>query len=462
MSAVADVKPSPFVPQTVAAPPAPLGTWEAAAALIRNPIEVWHDGLFDLPARRFDFLGGDYLQVMDPVLMQTVLLDEAASFRKAPIQQRIIRPGVGQGLLVVEDETWRFQRRAASPAFRYEAMKAIVPTMAAAGEAAANRILKSADSPAGVDVMPEMTRATFEVIAATLLGGEDPSFDQEAVAQSVTEYIETIGAVDILDLLGAPDWVPRLARLKGQSAVRALREAADAALARRRASGELGQDLLGQMLKARDPETGEGLNDVELRDNIVTFIAAGHETTALALTWALYLIAGDEAAQERLAAEARAVAGDGPITAEHLERLPFHEQVLKESMRLYPPAVLLQRQAIRPVRVGENQLEIGSEVMCLIYVMHRSRRLWENPERFDPDRFSPERSEGRHRFAFMPFGGGPRICIGMKFAYMEAAAILAALVRRLRFELVPGQIVTPRMRVTLRPEGGMPLLVRAR
>jgi cytochrome P450 len=460
MDALAAERTGGFLPQTVTPPAEPLGTFDAAAALIRNPIEAWHEGLYDLPSRRFDFLGGDYLQIMDPALMQAVLLDEVGAFRKSPTQQRIVRPGVGQGLLVVEDDAWRFQRRAASPAFRYEAMKAIVPTMAAAGEAAADRMRAAAGEAA--DVMPEMTRATFEVIAATLLGGDDPSFDQEAVAHSVTDYIETIGAVDVMDLIGVPDFIPRFSRLRGQPAVKALRDAADAALVRRRAGGELGQDLLAQMLRARDPETGHGLNDIELRDNIVTFIAAGHETTALALTWALYLIAGDEDVQDRLAAEARSVAGDAPLAWEHLEKLHLHEQVIKESMRLYPPALLLMRQATRAVCIGEHQLEIGSDVMCLVYVMHRSRRLWENPERFDPGRFSPERSEGRHRFAFMPFGGGPRICIGMKFAYMEAAAILAALVRKLRFGLVPGRVVTPRMRVTLRPDGGMPLRVEAR
>jgi cytochrome P450 len=463
-------RPAPFTPTTVTPPRQALGTFASMAALIRNPLEAWHEELFELPSRRLDWLGSDYLQVMDPALMQSVLLDDIDSFRKSPVQQRVVRPGVGDGLLVVEGEAWRFQRRAAAPAFRHDAMLALAPAMAAAGERAADRLLAAASPGRSVDVLPEMTRATFDVIAATLLGGDDPSFDQEAVARAVTGYVETIGAVNLFDLLGVPDWIPRPGRGPGRRAIATLRGAADAALARRRArhqhGGDLGdgfgEDLLGRMLAARDPETGRGLSDIELRDNIVTFIGAGHETTALALTWSLYLLAGDQGVQDRLAAEARAVAGEGPIGPGQVERLVLHEQVIKEAMRLYPPAVMLQRQAIRPVRVGEHQLEPGTEVMCLIYVMHRSRLLWERPDGFDPDRFAPERSEGRHRFAHMPFGAGPRICIGMRFAYLEAVAILAAVMRKARVALAPGHAALPRMRVTLRPDGGMPLLVTAR
>jgi cytochrome P450 len=461
-----DAPTATFTPSTVTPPRRALSTAGAMAALVRNPLESWHEELFELPSRRLAFLGTDYLQIMDPALMQSVLLDDIDSFRKSPVQQRVVRPGVGDGLLVVEGETWRFQRRAAAPAFRHDAMASLVPAMAAAGEAAADRMLAGAASGQAVDVLPEMTRATFDVIAATLLGGDDPSFDQEAVADAVTGYIETIGAVHLLDLLGAPDWIPRPGARRGKRAIAALRGAADAALANRRArvegGGDLGDDLLGRMLAARDPETGRGMSDVELRDNIVTFIGAGHETTALALTWSLYLLAGDEAAQERLAAEASAVAGDGPIAPEQVERLAFHEQVIKEAMRLYPPAVMVQRQAVKPVRVGWHDLEPGAEVMCLIYVMHRSRRLWEKPAAFDPDRFSPERAAGRHRFAHMPFGAGPRICIGMRFAYLEAAAILAAVMRKARVGLLPDYVARPRMRVTLRPEGGMPLVIQPR
>jgi cytochrome P450 len=241
-----------------------------------------------------------------------------------------------------------------------------------------------------------------------------------------------------------------------------MRRAAMSALARRRQSGEQRGDLLGQMLAARDPETGTRLSDEELRDNIVTFIAAGHETTAVALTWTLYLIANDAETQQRLVEEVRSVAGDAPLSAAHVEQLVFHEQVIKEAMRLYPPVALLQRRAVRDVDLGPVSLNAGEEAVCLIYCMHRNKRVWDQPEFFIPERFAPETSSGRHRFAYMPFGGGPRICIGMKFAYLEAAAILASLVRRLHFAPNPAHPIKPILRVTMRPQGGMPLYVSPR
>jgi cytochrome P450 len=221
-------------------------------------------------------------------------------------------------------------------------------------------------------------------------------------------------------------------------------------------------DLLGDLIAARDPETGRGLTDEELVDNILTFIGAGYETTAVALTWALYLIASAPEVQARLLEEATRVLGDRRITSEDLSQLTFHDQVIKETMRLYPPVAALQRRAIADTDLGPAQVQSGDEVVCLTYVMHRSRRLWDRPEAFDPDRFSPERSKDRHRFAYIPFGAGPRICIGAQFATMEMVAMLSTWVRRFTFEPAPGLAPLPRLRLTLRPDRPMRLTVRAR
>ncbi|HEX8569750.1 MAG TPA: cytochrome P450, partial [Caulobacteraceae bacterium] len=221
-------------------------------------------------------------------------------------------------------------------------------------------------------------------------------------------------------------------------------------------------DLLGALIGARDPETGQGLSEAELVDNTLTFIAAGHETTTGALTWALYLIANDPPTQARLLEEARAAYGDGPAGAEGLERLVFHDQVLQEAMRLFPPAAIISRRAARDIEVGPVRMRKGDDVNCMIYVMHRSSLLWERPAAFDPERFTPERRKARHRFAHMPFGGGPRVCIGARFAMNEAVVMLATLVRRLAFEPRPGAPPLPRVRATLRPAGGMPLVLRPR
>jgi cytochrome P450 len=210
-------------------------------------------------------------------------------------------------------------------------------------------------------------------------------------------------------------------------------------------------------LEARDPEAGQGLTDTELRDNIITFIGAGHETTSLALTWTLYLLAHAPEWQERLAAEARDVCGVGDVEAEHLPRLVQHEWVIKEAMRLYPPAPAMARTAAQDIELTNLSVQKGDQIILAIYPMHRHESLWDEPNRFDPERFSPERSKHHHRYQYIPFSGGPRICIGMRFAMMEAVTILAHLVRSAQVSQLPGFVPYPKTRITLRPDGGMRL-----
>jgi cytochrome P450 len=320
------------------------------------------------------------------------------------------------------------------------------------------------DGPAGepVDVTPLMTRAALDVVMQTLMAG-DESFDVAAAGPMMVQYLESVGKVNLLDLFGAPDWIPRPGRARNRRENARMRAMAAASLEARRARGQFDSgDLLGDLIAARDPETGRGLTDQELVDNILTFIGAGYETTAVALTWALYLIASAPGVQARLHEEATQVLGDRPITGEDVARLTFHDQVIKETMRLYPPVPVLQRRTIRNADLGPVQVRSGEEVGCLIYVLHRSRRLWDRPEAFDPDRFSPERSQDRHRFAFVPFGGGPRICIGAQFATIEMIALLSTFVRRFTFEPAPGLAPLPHLRLTLRPDRPMRLVVRPR
>jgi cytochrome P450 len=452
---------TPFVPETVTPPDKPLGLVRGLFQMVENPLFVWPKAMYENPYHGVRWLGRTFHYLRAPDHMKAVFLDHVDVFEKSPFQRRLVRPATGDGLLSAVGEHWRFQRRAASPAFRIDALRALVPAFATSAAATVERF-RSMGGHAPVDVMSQMQHATLDVIVETMLGGEDPGFRYESVAQSVTDYMEVMGHPDMFDMFGAPAWMPRPWAQKGRRAAAGLKQAAVDALDRRRASGEPRNDLLGLLLAARDPETGRGLSDVELRDNIVTFIGAGHETTALALTYSLYLIANAPEVQERLLAEVRRVAGDQPVDAAMVDAMPVHEQVIKEAMRLYPPVALIDRMPKEDIRIGDVEMKKGDLVFALIYVMHRHRMLWDRPEVFDPDRFSAERSEGRHRFQYMPFGAGPRICIGMKFAYMEAIAILATLVRSLRFRPNPAFRVTPNIRITLRPEGGMKLFVEAR
>jgi cytochrome P450 len=416
--------------------------------------------MYENPYHGVRWLGRTFHYFRQPDHMKAVFLDHADVFRKSPFQKKLLGPAVGDGMLTAEGEHWKFQRRAASPAFRIDALRALVPAFSASAEATVERM--KASGAGTVDVMGEMQHATLDVIVETILGGVDPNFGHDRMAKTVSDYIETMGKPDMLDMFGAPGWLPRPWGGKGRRAAGGLKKSAVDAIERRRKSGAQRKDLLGLLLAARDPETDKGLSDEELRDNVVTFIGAGHETTALTLTYTLYLIANTPEVQDRLLREVRDACGDRTIDAAMVDAMPFHEQVIKEAMRLYPPVAIIDRMANADIDLGAIKVQKGDLAFALVYIMHRHKLLWEHPERFDPDRFSEERSEGRPRFQYMPFGAGPRICIGMKFAYMEAVAILATLVRALRFRPNPAHRIEPNIRITLRPEGGMPLYVEKR
>ena len=453
--------PSLFTPRTVAPPPRPLSGFAAVAAMRRNMLEVIDAELFEVPFRRRRLFGRDYLAVCDPDLLQAILIDHADAFGRAASQQRVFRPAIGEGLLVAEGATWRRQRRAAAPAFRHELLRGMIPAFAAVANETSRRIaVLGRFGP--VDVEPQMRRATLDIIMRTLLASFEGDTDTHLVAANLREFAEAMARPTLLDLIGAPAWIPAPGRSLLRRRIGGMREEARRALDRRRpCQGEPG-DLLGALLGARDPETGQGLSDDELVDNILTFIGAGHETTAVMLTWALGLVARAPEVQERLAAEACEVLGDGPVTADNLDGLRFHEQVLNEALRLFTPGPFLLREAIRDVDLGPVAVTKVTEVWAYLYVIHRNPRLWDDPAAFDPDRFSPERSQGRHRFAFVPFGAGPRVCIGSRVAMMEAKTMLATLVRALSFAPASEEEPVPTFRLTLTPKGGMPLKINAR
>ena len=443
-----------FTPATVTPPPRRLSPMRTLLAMHRNALEAIDAELFDLPFRHVRMLGKDNLAVCDPDLIQAILLDQADAFGRSEVQQRAFRPFAGEGLLVAEGPEWRRQRRAAAPAFRHESLRRMVPAFAAAAQASTARLLAAAGP---VDVEPEMRRATLQVVMDTLLASYDGAAP-EVLARTL--FGGVVVRPTMLDMAGAPAWMPAPGRGLYLRRVRALRAQAREAVRRRRETDLDSGDLLGAMLAARDPATGEGLSDQQLADNIVTFIGAGHETTAVTLTWALYLIANAPSVQVRLRAEARDVFGDGSVTADGLERLNFHEQVIDETLRLFTPGPFILRTAVRDVDLGSVQVKAGTDVFCNLYVLHRSPRLWDDPAAFDPDRFSPERSAGRHRFAFIPFGAGPRVCIGARFAVMEAKTFLATYLRAFAVEPASAVQPLPRFRLTTGPDGGMPLKVR--
>ncbi|MFD6317367.1 cytochrome P450 [Methylorubrum thiocyanatum] len=439
----------------------PLGLFAFLKAVRANPIATWMDAHFEEFIVAGETAMGRVTVVSDPAVVRYLLVERAANYRKDDLQKRVLAPGLGDGLLTAEGDEWRLQRRTLAPIFSARHVAGFVAQMDAAGARLGRRLARR--DGATVDVALEMTRATLDVLERTIFTQGLPG-DPDALGRAITRLLESIGPIDPLDVFGFPAFVPRLGRLRARPALRFFAEVVDTLLDQRKAAlarGEAPHDLMTLLLAAQDPETGRGLSDLEVKANIVTFIAAGHETTANALTWALYCLSQDEAARDRVEAEVDAAAG--PDGALRLDRLPFTKAVMEETMRLFPPVPFLSRQALREDRIGRVKIPRNSTVIIAPWVMHRHRKLWDEPDAFMPERFFGAARDSIERFAYLPFGAGPRICIGQSFSVQEATLVLAHVARAVRFTLPADHPpVTPLHRVTLRPKDGLRMLAERR
>jgi cytochrome P450 len=451
-----------FVPPYPPRSDKPRGALSMILTLRRNPLEIWGKADFERSLAIGRSILGLRAAAHDPAAVRRVFLDNAGNYRKDELQLRILSPGLGKGLLTAEGESWRQQRRSLAPLFSPRQVAEFGPAMQRVAEATVKRVGHRRDG-AVTDVDELTSRMALEVLEQTLFSqglGREPSAFQKAV----TSYFNSFGRLDPLDLIGAPAFLPRLGRRRGRPALKFFDTAVDAIIDSRKAlldkGGEAPRDLLTLLLGAKDPETGLGMPEADIRANIVTFIMAGHETTANGLTWALYLLSESREWRER--AEAEADEAFDPGRPASLERCEVLRAVFEEALRLYPPAATLTRQAIADDEILGVRIPAGTVVAISPYVLHRRRGLWDNPDAFDPGRFLGERRECIDRFAYIPFGAGPRVCIGMAFATQEAIVILANFLRAFRFDLVEGHQVMPQQRVTLRPREGMKMHAKRR
>jgi cytochrome P450 len=384
-------------------------------------------------------------------LAHELLVDHADDFVKSR-GLRLARAMLGDGLLTSEHDLHKRQRKLMAPAFSHRRIASYASTMADLTE----RAQATFEDGAVVDVADQMMRLTLAIVGKTLFD-TDVSCEADAVGPAMTTANHYVS--EQVTRLPTPLWLPTRRNREVKRAIRTLDEIIYRLIAARRAAGvDLG-DVLSTLVMTRDEVTGEGMNDRQIRDEAVTLFLAGHETTANALAWSFYLLARHPEIYERVAAEARGVLGGGSPTMEDLPRLPTALAVVKEAMRLYPPAYIIGRSAERDVTLGGVELHRGDTVFVNIYGMHRRADYFAEPERFSPERFAPEREKQLVRGAYLPFGSGPRICIGNHFAMMEGQLILAALAQRLRFCPVDGREVEPEPLVTLRPRGGLPMRV---
>ncbi|KIC52066.1 cytochrome P450 [Tateyamaria sp. ANG-S1] len=401
--------------------------------------------------------GKRWHMITDPEAIKRMVLDNLDNYPKSLVTKNLLKPAIGESIFIAEGAEWRWQRRTAAPVFTHRNMMNLAPIMTGAAERCADRI--AAAGPRAVNLLDEMVNTTFDVIAdVTFSGGE--AFDRAGVHRAIEDYIAEAGKVSLFDIIGAPDWVPRPGRVISGQAMRETKAVADRAIEDRAARAHDGvPDLLDLLMAGEDPKSGRKMTTAELRDNLLTFIVAGHETTALTLAWSMYLLSYDPEVQERARAEAQSVLQGRAATGEDVADLPFIRCIIDEALRLYPPAGMVSRTAMADDVLCGREIRKGDTCIIPIYALHRSKLLWDNPDAFDPDRFADRKSVDR--YAYMPFGDGPRICIGASFALQEAVIILATLINRFRFAPVPGKEPEPVMILTLRPEGGVWLTAEA-
>ena len=438
----------PLVPSTPPRAPDNLSTLGRMRLMGVNPIATWGQRAYEEDVIQGQFFGRSSFILNTPDAIKHVLVDNYENYTRTPTGFRLLRPMLGQGVLIAEGRAWKYQRRTLAPAFTPRAVSMLIPHMVDVTDETIVKLVT--DSARPVDLREVMQHMTLEIAGRTMF-----SFGMEThgatLRDFVMEYGERLAQPGLLDL-ALPLWFPTLQDFARSRFRKRWTRFVAMLMAERRAAGKNAdappRDLFDLMDAARDPETGEGFSDGQLGDEVATMILAGHETTATALFWSLYLLALDPAAQEQVAAEARSVGISG---TPEIERLKFTRAVLDETMRLYPPAFLVARAARGADTIAGMPVKPKDVVLIAPWLLHRHEKLWRDPNAFMPQRFLPP-SPPPERFAYMPFGAGPRICIGAHFALVEATLALTKLVGTFRIDLADKEPVTPIGVVTTQPD----------
>jgi cytochrome P450 len=439
------------VPPVPARPAGPMPLWRLILQLRRNALGTWGEPAYELDLLSGPFLGRKSLMVNAPEGIRRVLVDNHANYGRTPATLRILHPMIGDGLFLAEGEAWRHQRRLVAPAFAPRSLAVVARHVAAvAGEAVAD--LRSR-TPGPVDLLRTVQRLALEVAGRALFSQEMRRHGPDLRA-GMEHYGRRHARPSVLDFVlpaDTPDPISWARRRAGQR----FKDVLDRIIAERAGDGRdpdaPPRDLFDVLVAARDPDSGRPFTADQLRDQIATLIIAGHETTGLTLFWAFYLLAIAPDWQERVAAEAAGVDLAPEAAHEAYERLPVTRAVVNEALRLYPPAYSIVRVAKGPDEVMGEEVPPGSLVVISPWVLHRHRNRWHDPDAFDPSRFLPG-APPPDRFAYLPFGIGPRVCVGAQFALVEAALLLAALARAFRVELPGSKRVLPVAVVTTAPE----------
>jgi cytochrome P450 len=427
-------------------------------AMVRNPVSAIPASAYEEPLVVLSFGGTRVGFVCDPALTEEVLIKRPQDFPKSVVDERIFEPAFGNSLLIAHGEDWRWKRRLAAPYFSPAALVQSVPSMTAPFVALASA-WNSRNSTEPIDVSAAMTKATLEVINSTLFTNQD-EVDIGAVSQAITDYLTPISWTIGLASLKAPAWLPHPGKGQIRRGQAQMRRLVGEVISGRCGAAVAYDDICADLMNARDPETGRPLSHDDLVDMLLTLVAAGHETSANALTWALYCLAEQPHVQEELRAEVGSVVAKRQVEAPDLAALVKVEAFIKETMRLFPPAPLLARRTTKTEKLDGCELQRGVTLFIPVYAIHRHKQLWSLPDCFDLSHFLGEEATRIQRTAYLPFGAGPRVCIGGTFAMMEMVGALATLLQRLRFSVISETRCEPIQRITLRPMHSLQLAVQ--
>jgi cytochrome P450 len=437
-----------LVPPSPPRAPETMSALRRLTALRESAIATWSQRAYEDDIIRGRFLRHSSFILNTPDAIRHVLVDNYENYSRTPAGFRVLRPMLGEGLLIAEGRAWKHQRRTLSPAFTPRAVATLIPHMAAVTDETIARLRGLSSAP--VDLRETMQHMTLEIAGRTMF-----SFGMErhgaTLRDFVMEYGDRLARPHLLDLMLPLSWPSPQDFSRARFRKRWTRFVA-MLIAERRAAGKPenapARDLFDLMDAARDPETGEAFNDEQLGDEVATMILAGHETTATALFWALYLLALDPATQERVAAEVRPASASEEVD---LDRLKFTRAVIDETLRLYPPAFLIARAALAADEIAGMAVRKHDVVLIAPWLLHRHEKLWREPNAFIPERFMPP-APPPDRFAYLPFGVGPRICIGAHFALVEATLALARIIGAFRVTLPDEELVMPVGVVTTQPD----------
>lgn len=426
-------------------------SWRLVSGALRgNALAAFPDEAFSKDVVVQRFFGREHILLQRPQAIRHVLIDNAQNYRRSPTAERVLRPMFGRGLFLSAGEDWRQQRRSVAPAFAPRQVHVLARQVVAMADRLACDLV-AIDRP--VNLVPVFQRLALEIIGGAIFSLDMRQYGPE-LRELILRYAARLGRPSLVDFL-LPLGIPAPADLARARFRRRWRRLIDGIIADRAARPSAGPRDLFDILAAADPETSPALAAERLGDQIATIVVAGHETTAAALFWTMYLLAQHPEEQERLAAEISHLGLTPDNAGEILPHLVRTRAVIDESLRLYPPAFVIVRQALDDDDADGVPVRKGSLVLIAPWILHRHRRFWPAPERFDPSRFMPD-SVLPPRFAYMPFGAGPRICVGAPFALTELVLVTASLVRAFRIEMAPRRMVHPVGLVTLQPDAPPP------